>query len=87
MLGDVGQQLVGQVREGAVLDLRPGELGAHHLGRRRGAGHGEDAALDDRPLQLLVDLDEGVLVVGARGVGIGPHEVVRRRRDLAAERL
>ncbi len=87
VLGDVLQELLRDVREGAGLDLLGRELGPHQV-RRGGARHREHAPLQVGPPQLLVHFAHGILVVRVRGrVAYRSHEVVRRRRHLAGESL
>jgi hypothetical protein len=86
--GDVGEHFVGDVGQGALLNLCLGQLGADHVGRG-GAGHGEHAALHRRPLELFLHLGHGRLVLGGvvALLGEGRHEVARRRGHLAPESL
>lgn len=84
MLRDVGQKLVGEMGQGAMLDLGRRQLRAHEIGRR-GPGHGEDAALHRRALELFVHFRHGRSVVDCRRLGVGAHQMRRRRRHLAAK--
>lgn len=86
MVGDVGKKLVGEIGEGAVLDLVGREPGAHYVGGRR-PRHREHASLHRRALHLPLDLGHCGLIVESRSFGIGPDQMGRRSRDLATESL
>lgn len=86
MVGDVGKKLVGEIGEGAVLDLVGREPGAHYVGGRRPC-HCEHASLDRRALHLLLNLGHCGLIVESRSFGIGADQMRRCGCDLATESL
>lgn len=84
VLGNVPQQLFGQIRQSAMAYFSGGEARAHHL-CGRGACHGEDTALHVWSAQVTVYIRHSRLVVGAGG-GIGrSHELRGSGRHFAAE--
>ena len=86
MFGNVGEELIGQVRQGAMLNFVRREPGAHEVGGGR-SRHREHASLNGRPLHLLVNLGHGGLVVMSRGFSIGTDQMSSCSGNLSTESL